>query len=174
MRCLTASPLAGSSFRSADFRTRRESLIERLNVTFRSRLALLGRRTRCSARNRATVARGMSLVGTVSNFCTTHDRLPKVDGRRQTPAMAAGITDHACMSGRSVSYATTVYRPRAGSHLAVAGVAPRLFRPSLSDGALTTIKQTPTPPPNPRRKVTLTQPSRPHVPASALPNHQQH
>ena len=68
--------------------------IERLNGTFRSRLAVLGRRTRRSARNLATVARGMYLVGTVYNFCTTHDSLPKVDGRRQTPAMAAGITDH--------------------------------------------------------------------------------
>lgn len=68
--------------------------IERLNGTFRSRLAMRGRRTRRLARNRATVARGMYLVGTVSNFCTTHDSLPKVDGRRQTPAMAAGITDH--------------------------------------------------------------------------------
>ncbi len=68
--------------------------IERLNGTFRSRLAVLGRRTRRSARNLATVARGMYLVGTVYNICTTHDSLPKVDGRRQTPAMAAGITDH--------------------------------------------------------------------------------
>jgi hypothetical protein len=68
--------------------------IERLNGTFRSCLAVLGRRTRRSARNLATVARGMYLVGTVYNFCTTHDSLPNGDGRRQTPAMAAGITDH--------------------------------------------------------------------------------
>lgn len=33
--------------------------IERLNGTFRSRLAVLGRRTRRSARRSATVARGM-------------------------------------------------------------------------------------------------------------------
>jgi transposase-like protein len=68
--------------------------IERLNGTFRSRLAVLGRRTRRSARNLATIAQGMYLVGTVYNFCTTHDSLPTVNGRRQTPAMAAGITDH--------------------------------------------------------------------------------
>ncbi len=120
---------------------RNTASIERLNGTFRSRLAMRGRRTRRSARNRATVARGMYLVGTVSNFCTTHDRLPKVDGRRQTPRWRPGSP---IMSGRSVSCSPIVCRPRAGSHLAVAGVAPRPFRPSLSGGALTTIKQTPT------------------------------
>jgi hypothetical protein len=68
--------------------------IERLNGTFRSRLALLGRRTRCSARRAATLARGMYLVGTVYNFCSTHSSLTLKDGRGQTPAMAAGITSH--------------------------------------------------------------------------------
>ncbi|NJM07434.1 hypothetical protein HC891_16495 [Candidatus Gracilibacteria bacterium] len=68
--------------------------IERLNGTFRSRLAVLGRRTRRSARRLATIASGMYLVGTVYNFCTTHDSLPTLEGRAQTPAMAAGITDH--------------------------------------------------------------------------------
>lgn len=68
--------------------------IERLNGTFRSRLAVLGRRTRRSARRMATVSRGMYLVGTVYNFCTTHASLPIEGGRGQTPAMAAGITDH--------------------------------------------------------------------------------
>lgn len=68
--------------------------IERLNGTFRSRLAVLGRRTRRSARRRATVVRGMYLVGTVYNFCTVHASLTQSDGRLQTPAMAAGITDH--------------------------------------------------------------------------------
>lgn len=81
-------------WRTPGCRVRNTAYIERLNGTFRSRLAVLGRRTRRSARNMATVARGMYLVGTVYNFCTTHDRLPKVAGRRQTPAMAAGITDH--------------------------------------------------------------------------------
>lgn len=68
--------------------------IERLNGTFRSRLAVLGRRTRCSARREATVARGMYLVGTVYNFCSAHGSLRLEDGRMQTPAMAAGITNH--------------------------------------------------------------------------------
>jgi len=70
------------------------AFIERLNGTFRSRLAVLGRRTRCSARRAATVTCAMYLVGTVYNFCSVHGSLMLADGRAQTPAMAAGITDH--------------------------------------------------------------------------------
>ncbi len=70
------------------------AFIERLNGTFRSRLAVLGRRTRCAARRAATVTRGMYLVGTVYNFCSVHCSLTLDNGDRQTPAMAAGITDH--------------------------------------------------------------------------------
>lgn len=44
------------------------AFIERLNGTFRSRLAVLGRRTRCAARRARTVTRGMYLVGTLYNF----------------------------------------------------------------------------------------------------------
>jgi len=70
------------------------AFIERLNGTFRSRLAVLGRRTRCVARRAATVTRGMYLVGTVYNFCSVHSSLRLDNGDQQTPAMAAGITDH--------------------------------------------------------------------------------
>ena len=73
---------------------RNTAYIERLNGTFRSCLAALGRRTRRSARRVATVVGGMYLVGTIYNFCTAHTSLTTDDGRRQTPAMAAGITDH--------------------------------------------------------------------------------
>ena len=68
--------------------------IERLNGTFRSRLAVLGRRTRVPARPLATVERGMYLVGTLYNLCAVHSSLRQVDGQGRTPAMAAGITDH--------------------------------------------------------------------------------
>jgi transposase-like protein len=68
--------------------------IERLNATFRERLAFLGRRTRRSARRLATVTEGMYLTGALYNFCSVHTSLTLPDGRRQTPAMAAGITDH--------------------------------------------------------------------------------
>jgi hypothetical protein len=68
--------------------------IERLNGTFRSRLAVLGRRTRRSARRAATVVGGMYLVGTVYNFCTTYASLTTEANGKRTPAMAASLTDH--------------------------------------------------------------------------------
>lgn len=64
--------------------------IERLNGTFRARLATLARRTRAGGRTVARLERGMWLVGTVYNFCTPHGSL----GHGATPAMAAAITDH--------------------------------------------------------------------------------
>lgn len=67
--------------------------IERLNATFRERLASLTRRGRALARRTLTLQHGMYLIGTVYNFCTPHDSL-RVAGGKQTPAMAAGITDH--------------------------------------------------------------------------------
>jgi transposase-like protein len=66
--------------------------IERLNATFRERLAPLARRCRALARQPLTLHEGMSLVGTVYNFCTPHASLHP--GQKTTPAMAAGITDH--------------------------------------------------------------------------------
>ncbi len=79
--------------------------IERLQATFRSRLAPLVRRSsRAVVRQKATLEAGMWLVGTVYNFCRTHRRLRlpndagKVAGTHhwieRTPAQAAGLTDH--------------------------------------------------------------------------------
>src|SRR3954471_7671618 len=67
--------------------------IERLNATFRERLAALTRRGRALARHTLTLQHGMYLIGTVYNFCTPHESLC-VAGSKQTPAMAAGITNH--------------------------------------------------------------------------------
>ena len=76
--------------------------IERLNATFRARLATLVRRGRGLVQQLPTLQAGVYLVGTVYNFCTYHDSL-RVElllpyGRRRwlkrTPAIAAGITDH--------------------------------------------------------------------------------
>jgi transposase-like protein len=64
--------------------------IERLNGTFRARLAALARRTRAGGRTVARLERGMWLVGAAYNFCTPHGSLP----HGTTPAMAAGISDH--------------------------------------------------------------------------------
>jgi transposase-like protein/IS1 family transposase len=74
--------------------------IERLNATFRERLASLTRRGRALARCTPTLRHGMYLIGTVYNFCTYHASLrltspgPSSTGGKRTPAMAAGITDH--------------------------------------------------------------------------------
>ncbi len=66
--------------------------IERLNATFRERLAPLARRCRALARHTLTLYEGMFLVGTVYNFCTPHASLSQA--QQTTPAMAAGITNH--------------------------------------------------------------------------------
>jgi transposase-like protein len=74
--------------------------IERLNATFRERLAPLARRCRALARHTLTLEHGMYLVGTVYNFCTYHTSLrlaAHATGTalaNRTPAMAAGITNH--------------------------------------------------------------------------------
>jgi transposase-like protein/IS1 family transposase len=74
--------------------------MERLNATFRERLAPLARRCRALARQTLTLEHGMYLIGTVYNFCTYHASLPlaaqatSTGAINRTPAMAAGITDH--------------------------------------------------------------------------------
>lgn len=65
--------------------------IERLNATFRQRLAGLCRRTRCLLRSEATLSVAVYLVGTVYNFCTPHQSL-RQEGQQRSPAMAAGLT----------------------------------------------------------------------------------
>jgi transposase-like protein len=76
--------------------------IERLNATFRQRLACLARRTRALARTPELLAWSMYLLGCVYNFCTPHQSLRLklyLDGHRhrwvqRTPAMAAGLSHH--------------------------------------------------------------------------------
>src|SRR5256886_1289018 len=74
--------------------------IERLNATFRERLAPLARRCRAFVRHTRTLEHGMYLGGTVYNFCTAHASLRLTASaadtapRHRTPAMAAGITEH--------------------------------------------------------------------------------
>jgi hypothetical protein len=64
--------------------------IERLNATFRQRLAPLARRTRAGVHRRYTLEAGMWLVGACYNLVWMHRSL--AEGR--TPAMAAGLTEH--------------------------------------------------------------------------------
>ena len=54
--------------------------IERLNATFRARLASLTRRGRALARRTLTLQHGMYLIGTVYNFCTPHASLCRAGG----------------------------------------------------------------------------------------------
>jgi transposase-like protein len=76
--------------------------IERLNATFRQRLAWLARRTRHLAQQSETLMAGMFIVGCLYNFCDNHHslRLKLSVGRysyrwvQRTPAMPAGLTDH--------------------------------------------------------------------------------
>ena len=76
--------------------------IERFNATFRQRLAILARRTRCPAQQTDTLTMGMYLVGCLYNLCDVHKSLRQrlwISERRYrwvqlTPAMAARLTDH--------------------------------------------------------------------------------
>ena len=75
--------------------------IERLNATFRGALAPWARRSRRLLHQTSQVSAAMWLVGTVYNFCWEHRTLQQVgvvNGQLalvgQTPAMAAGLTDH--------------------------------------------------------------------------------
>jgi len=95
--------------------------VERLQATFRSRLAPLARRTRAAVRQRATLEAGMWLIGTVYNFCCWHRSL-RVPGdgaapeRRRwverTPAQAAGLTDHSWSLYELLSFAVPPAPPK--------------------------------------------------------------
>jgi transposase-like protein len=78
------------------------SYIERINATFRQRLAPLARRSRHLAQKESTLQAGMWLVGCFYNFCDYHHSLRQrlrvgLYGHTWvalTPAMAAGLSDH--------------------------------------------------------------------------------
>ena len=75
------------------------SFIERLNGTFRERLASLTRKCRHAASKVETLHAGMYLIGSTYNFCIPHQQLSKAldlggFGFPCTPAMASGLTDH--------------------------------------------------------------------------------
>ena len=72
------------------------AFIERLNGTFRERLACLTRKCRHAAARVETLEMGMYLIGCTYNFCMPHQELSKKAhfGCPTTPAMAAALTDH--------------------------------------------------------------------------------
>jgi len=81
------------------------AFIERLNATFRQRIAPLARRSRNLAQQSETLLVGMYLVGCFYNFCDYHHslRLKLSVGSfgyrwvHRTPAIAAKLTDHQWM-----------------------------------------------------------------------------
>ncbi len=99
--------------------------IERLNATFRAHLAPLVRRGRGLAHGTALVESGMWLVGCAYNFCWAHEslRLRAIGGykwQERTPAMAAGLTNHAWTLDEVLRYPvpprerTVTAKPRRG------------------------------------------------------------
>jgi hypothetical protein len=94
VQCLLSSTQGGGVINTA--------FIERLNATFRQRLACLVRRGRALARQLDTLHAGMYLVGCVYNLCTHHQSLRltlwiterRLHWVQRTPAMVAGLTDH--------------------------------------------------------------------------------
>jgi hypothetical protein len=72
------------------------AFIERLNGTFRERLASLTRKCRHAVARMETLEAGMYLIGCTYNFCFPHQELSKKThfGIPTTPAMAAALTDH--------------------------------------------------------------------------------
>jgi hypothetical protein len=77
------------------------SYIERLHATSRGALSALVRRGRAIVHDEGVWTRWMYLVGCADNFCWNHDSLrvaappgERLKWRDQTPAMAAGLTDH--------------------------------------------------------------------------------
>ena len=116
--------------------------IERLNATFRERLAVLTRRCRHAAQRPEALRAGMYLVGSVYNFCTVHHalRLPNFDDPTRprwlcrTPAMASGLTDHLWTVQELLAFKVVplLYVPpkRRGRPPKVRLVGPRLNIPS--------------------------------------------
>ncbi|HEY3994315.1 MAG TPA: hypothetical protein VGM01_15710 [Ktedonobacteraceae bacterium] len=82
------------------------AFIERLNGTFRERLASLTRKSRHAAVRLQTLCSGMYLIGCTYNFCVAYQELLKAKhwGRACTPAMASGLTDHIWSFGELLSY----------------------------------------------------------------------
>jgi transposase-like protein len=82
------------------------AFIERLNGTFRERLASLTRKSRHAVSRLQALQTGMYLIGCTYNFCVIHQELSKAKhwGKNFTPAMASGLTDHVWSVSELLSY----------------------------------------------------------------------
>jgi transposase-like protein/IS1 family transposase len=82
------------------------AFIERLNGTFRERLASLTRKCRHATSRLQALHMGMYLIGCTYNFCIVHQELSKAKhwGTACTPAMASGLTDHVWRISEVLTY----------------------------------------------------------------------
>jgi transposase-like protein/IS1 family transposase len=98
-----ANALLHQSFGGSVWNT---AFIERMNGTFRERLAVLTRKCRHAARRLRALETGMYLVGCTYNLCFPHHELSKAKhlGFACTPAMAAELTDHPWSIRELLSY----------------------------------------------------------------------
>ena len=109
--------------------------IERLNATFRERLASLTRRSRALARRTVTLQHGMSLIGTVYNFCTPHASLSCLRAPRHQlwppgSRIIAGVYKNCCR---------IMCPSLSGPHPSTVGVPHMHSNASSSAGAETTV-----------------------------------
>ena len=110
--------------------------IERLNATFRERLASLTRRGRALARHTLTFQHGMYLIGTVYNFCTPHASWPMPVLRQHrrwllVSRIIAGVCENSCR---------ITCRYLVGPHPTNVGLPHVYSNAWLSGGAVTTVK----------------------------------
>ena len=90
----TTTPVLRLLAQTPGCRVLNTAYIERLNGTFRARLAPLARRTHHLVHRQELLHAGLYLVGALYNFGTVPASLTLASGQQRTPAMAAGITDH--------------------------------------------------------------------------------
>ncbi len=100
--------------------------IERLNGTMRERLASLTRKCRHANWHLSAFQWGMYLIGCTYNFCWSHHQL------EQTPAMAAGLTDHAWSLREVLTYKVSPDRLAKIKEDELQELAPPLPVPRLS------------------------------------------
>ena len=107
------------------------AFIERLNGTFRERLASLTRKSRHAAARLRSLHTGMDVIGCTYNFCLAHQELSKDKhwGTACTPAMASGLTDHLWSVGELLSYKVA---PAPWVEPKRRGRRPKLARPQLT------------------------------------------
>ena len=100
--------------------------IERLNGTMRERLASLTRKCRHANWHLSAFQWGMYLIGCTYNLCWSHHQL------EQTPAMAAGLTDHAWSLREVLTYKVSPDRLAKIKEDELQELAPPLPVPRLS------------------------------------------